>query len=234
MNLIENIKVALSSIRENSLRTTLTALIIAIGIFALVGILTAVEGIQTSINSSFADLGANSFDVEQKNSQKNRRRGRDVKQFPPIEYHQAIDFKERMSLSGSVCLSAIVSFNAEVKFGSKKTNPNTAVYGGDENYLAKAGLNLQSGRNFSMSELQSGATVVILGSSLVETIFDKQNPINQMITMQGAKYKVIGVLEKKGSNFGGGGDDRSAIVPLENARVIAPMQLTFDISTLPK
>jgi putative ABC transport system permease protein len=63
MNFIENIREALRSIKGNMLRTVLTALIIAIGITSLVGILTAIDGIQSSVDNSFSGLGANSFDI---------------------------------------------------------------------------------------------------------------------------------------------------------------------------
>ena len=63
MNLIENIREGLRSIAGNRLRTILTSLIIAIGITSLVGILTAIDGIQNSVNSSFEGLGANTFSI---------------------------------------------------------------------------------------------------------------------------------------------------------------------------
>lgn len=230
MNLLENIKVALGSIRENMLRTVLTALIIAIGIMALVGILTAVDGIQASVNDSFSELGANSFDIGQKFASRNRFGGRREAAQPPIRYYEAKELKEKLTFSGIVGISVFVTFNAEVKYGSITTNPNSQVLGGDENYLGQQGLQLKQGRNFTVNEVEKGVPVVIIGGEIADKLFPKINPINRFVSFLGKRYQVIGVLEKTGGNMSGGGGDRSVIVPLENARTILKNQdVSFDI-----
>lgn len=230
MNLLENIKVALGSVRENMLRTVLTALIIAIGIMALVGILTAVDGIQSSVNDSFSELGANSFDIGQKFASRNRIGGRREASQPPIKYYEAKELKEKMTFSGIIGISVFVTFNAEVKYGSLTTNPNSQVLGGDENYLGQQGLQLNQGRNFTINEVEKGVPVTVIGSEIAEKLFPKENPINKFISVLGKRYQIIGVLDKKGGNMGGSGGDRSVIVPLENARTILKSQeVSFDI-----
>lgn len=230
MNLLENIKVALGSVRENMLRTVLTALIIAIGIMALVGILTAVDGIQSSVNDSFSELGANSFDIGQKFTTRSRIGGRREAAQPPIKYYEAKELKEKMTFSGIIGISVFVSGNAEVKYGSITTNPNSQVLGGDENYLGQQGLELKRGRNFTANEVEKGVPVVILGSEIADKIFPKINPINNFVSFLGKKYQVIGILEKKGGNMGGAAGDRSVIVPLENARsILRSQEVSFDI-----
>ncbi|MGD1842946.1 MAG: ABC transporter permease [Thermonemataceae bacterium] len=231
MNFSENIRVAFGSIRENLLRTVITAAIIATGITALVGILTAIDSIQASIDNSFADLGANSFDIVQKGKSFGRRRGsRDEKLYPPITYQEASRFKEQLSFTGTVSISTSVTGAAEAKFMSEKTNPNTEVVGGDENYLAKEGYTLKNGRNFSSFELENGANVAMIGKEIAEVLFENRDPLNLAITLLGRKYKVIGVLEEKGSNMGGGGADRIVIIPLEQARLLISEEgATFDI-----
>ncbi|MDX1903403.1 MAG: ABC transporter permease [Thermonemataceae bacterium] len=231
MNFLENIKVALNSIRENTLRTVLTALIIAIGIMALVGILTAVDGIQASVNDSFADLGANSFDIGQKTAQnKHQRGGRKKPVSPPIRHYEAKELKQKMSFSGVIGISVFVTFNAEVKYGSISTNPNSQVLGIDENYLGQQGLEIKFGRNLFAQEVENGAATAIIGSEIADKLFPKSNPINRFITMLGKRYQVVGVLEKKGGNMGGAVGDRSVLIPLENARtVLRSEDISFDI-----
>jgi len=230
MNLFENTKVALNSIRENMLRTVLTALIIAIGIMALVGILTAVDGIQSSVDDSFADLGANSFDIGQKNARRNRQGGKKLDSKPPIRHYEAKELKQKLSFSGVVGISVFVTFNAEVKYGSVTTNPNSQVMGIDENYLGQQGLQLHEGRNFTSQEIENGVPVAIIGSEIADKLFAKSKASNKFITMLGKRYQVVGVLEKKGGNMGGSGGDRSVLLPLENARTILRTQDTsFDI-----
>ena len=88
-SLRENISIALQSIAGNRLRTSLTALIIAIGIMALVSILTAIEGIRQFTNDAFADLGANSFTIQNRGEGLNFGSGGHSKVYPPITYDQA-------------------------------------------------------------------------------------------------------------------------------------------------
>src|SRR6202012_5955143 len=94
----ENISIALQSIAGNRLRTSLTSLIIAIGIMALVGILTALEGVKTSVNNAFAGLGANSFTIQNRGSNLNFGNGGHRKVYPSIRYDQAMRFEERFKL----------------------------------------------------------------------------------------------------------------------------------------
>lgn len=233
MNLEENIRESLRAIKTNLLRTILTALIIAIGITSLVGILTAIDAIQYSITSSLSSLGAKTFDVDPKGADGRRgsQRGIEEKIYPPFTYVQATKFKELYQYPANVSVHLNVTGNAEVKSGSKKTNPNMEIIGGDENYLLVKAYNLESGRNFSAIETQYGANVAIIGSELVSTLFENEEPLNKEISFYGRKYKIIAVLEKKGG-MGSGGADRSVIIPMESGRKLsAGNDLRFRIST---
>jgi len=110
MNLLENLREAFRSIQANVLRTILTAAIIAVGIFCLVGILTAIDAIQNSVNNNLASLGANTFEVKGTQPNRRNRRGIEEKRLPPIRYEQALAFKERYASDGAVTtISAVVS-----------------------------------------------------------------------------------------------------------------------------
>ncbi len=230
MNLLENIREGLRSIAGNRLRTILTSLIIAIGITSLVGILTAIDGIQDSVNNSFAGLGANTFSIVARQDAF-RRGGRVQKQDAPIDYFDAVQFKRRFPYGATISVSTIVVGAAQAKFGSRKTNPNVQLTGGDDTYLAVKGYALQDGRNFSQNDLNYALNVAIIGSEVANTLFEKKlNPLNQLIRVSGRQYKIIGILDKKGG-FSGGGDDRILLIPLNNARALAGnRQLTFDIT----
>lgn len=129
MNIRENIDEGLRSIQSNLLRTVLTALIIAIGITSLVGILTAIEGMQNSVNSSFADLGANTFTVRNLDDDDFFDRGRRRKKYPPISYRQAHTFAEKFKASypATASLSSNIAGAVQVNYQSTKTNPNSNV-----------------------------------------------------------------------------------------------------------
>src|SRR5258705_4420321 len=84
MNLLENIKEGLRSVQANLLRSVLTALIVAIGIMSLVGILTAIDGIEVTVNESLSSLGANSFDIYSKYNRGSAQQGVKEKVYPAV------------------------------------------------------------------------------------------------------------------------------------------------------
>lgn len=215
----ENIKIALNAIKSNLLRSVLTMLIIAIGITALVGILTAIDSIKQSINANFTSLGANTFTVRNKELVvRIGRGGRKPKKYPEITFEQATRFKDLFTFRSVVSISTVASQGATVKYKSLKTNPNIAVFAGDENYLQSGGYELSQGRNFSATEVDRSANVVIIGQELKKKLFPKQkNIINEVVNIGVGKYKVVGVLEEKGASMGMGGD-KVIIIPITNGR----------------
>lgn len=219
MNLRENIREGLKSIKGNILRTFLTGLIIAIGIASLVGMLTAVDGIRSEIDSSLSNLGANSFDINSKSSGRKNSGGKREKSYEPVRYNEARRFKELYEYPSTTTVYTRVSGTAEVKFEQKKTNPNITITGGDENYFSIKGINIDQGRNFSSLETQYGNYVCILGTEVVKTLFEEnEDPINKTIKFYGNSYRVIGVLEEKGGFGGGTEEDRNIVIPLVNAK----------------
>ncbi|MCL6258295.1 ABC transporter permease [Aquiflexum sp. TKW24L] len=220
MNLVENIKEALRSVKVNLLRTVLTGTIIAIGIMSLVGMLTAIDGIKAQIEDSFSGLGANNFDVRSKGFSGGRgvQQGVSEKTFPIVRYKEALRFQEEFSSTGPSTVFSSVSGAAEVKRGSKKTNPNVRVTGGDDMYFKIKGLKIEKGRNFSNPEVRYGNNVCVIGLDIVETLFEKnEDPLNNYITVFGKRYTIVGILEKQGSVGGGSGADRAIFIPVENA-----------------
>lgn len=214
MDYSENFKVAVQSIRSQLLRTILTALIIGIGIMALVGILTAIDAIKGSISDNFQSMGANSFTIQNRGMRiRVGNKGKRPKRFKPIQYHQALDFSEKFKFPGTVSVSTIGDRTAVAKFQDKKTNPNLLVMGASENYLNTAGYNLSEGRNFSVQEVQNGTNVVIIGKDVAEKLFPASDPIDKLIAVGDNKYRIIGTLKEKGSSMGFGGD-KICILPL--------------------
>ena len=230
----ENIRISLRAIKSQLLRTTLTALIISFGIMALVGILTAIDAIKSSINSNFTSLGANTFTIRNREmSVRIGRNGKRPKSFRNITYDEAIKFSKEYSFPASPSVSTMASGAATLKYESEKSNPNIRVFGGDENYLATSGYELESGRNFSSQEIQYGNHVVIIGKDVVTALFDtKIDPLDKIITVGSGKYRVIGVLKSKGNSMGFGGD-KVSILPLANVRqYFSRPNMTFTINVM--
>lgn len=234
MNLRENIREGFKSIKSNLLRTVLTGLIIAIGITSLVGMLTAVDGIRSEIDSSLSSLGADSFDVNSRSSGRGNRNGVKEKSYEPISYKEALRYKDIYDYPSTVTVYTRATGSAEVKYQNIKTNPNISITGGDENYIDIKGIAIESGRNFSGLEIQYGNYVCLLGTEVVEALFvNNENPIGKTIKLYGNKYKVIGVLEKKGGFGGDTQEDRNIIIPLINAkRLDKNGRMRYNITTV--
>ena len=232
---VENIKIAFQSIRSNLLRSVLTILIIAVGISALVGILTAIDSIKNAITADFTRLGANTFSIQSRGMriQIGNQRYRS-KNYSYISYFQAKDFRDQYHFPATVSISVVATNTATVKYESKKTNPNVIVRGVDENYLQTAGYDLDKGRNLTMQEAYDGANVTLIGAEMVPKLFPKDvNPIAKLLSSGSGKYEVIGILKSKGSGFGETGD-RLVFLSFSNVRqYFNRPQMNFRISVHP-
>lgn len=232
--LIENLRIAIYSIRSNILRTILTVLIIAIGIMALIGIITATNAIESGISSEFTRMGANTFSI--RNNTLNVRIGgqRSKKtENTRITFDQAKDFKEQYFLPSNVSISVRAYGNATIRYKENETNPNIPILGADENYIFTSGTEIEKGRNFTEKEAYSAKNIAILGSELAYNLFKNENPISKTISANGKWYKVIGVLKSKGSSMGFS-DDKILIIPVSNSRQYFPTpESSFSINVLP-
>lgn len=215
----ENIKIALSSIRSQLLRTILTVIIITIGITALVGILSAINALENTISSDFASMGANTFNLQRYDfTIQTRGRGEREKINPIISYRDAKEFKEKYNFPYTqTSISFTGTAGAEVKYQTKKTDPEVNVLGVNENFLANSGLEIESGRNFSYFDIENNVNVCILGADFKDALFNGMDPVNKTISVRGAKFKVIGILESKGSTFGNN-EDLRVLIPIQIAR----------------
>ncbi|MCL9807833.1 ABC transporter permease [Flavobacterium luminosum] len=217
----ENVKIALGSVRAQLLRTILTVLIIAIGITALVGILTVVSALDNTISKDFASMGSNTFTVNQySNLIRTEGRGQIKKINPIISYPEAKAFRERFTYPFThTSISFTATANAEVKFENDKTDPEVSVIGVDDNYIPNSGLEVVKGRNLNSFDIENNSYVCVLGSDFEKELLKDVDPINQTISIRGAKFKVIGVLKAKGSTFGNSQDLR-VLIPIQVARTL--------------
>lgn len=185
--------------KANLLRSVLTALIVAIGITCLVGALTATDGIKVTLTESLSSLGANSFYVESKRYRNRQNNGINEKRFPPLQLNDVQTFIDRYQVTSIVALNSELSWNAEVKYRSKKSNPNIVLQGVNEEYMALNSLSLKEGRGFSTREIDYGTKVCVLGHKLYTQIFENnESPIGKEISFKGVQFRVIGLMEEKG------------------------------------
>ncbi|WP_163517047.1 ABC transporter permease [Gelidibacter japonicus] len=217
----ENIRIALNSIRTQLLRTILTILIIAIGITALVGILSAVSALENTISSDFSSMGANTFNFQRYEFTTQRQSGKEVQKINPIiSYRNVKDFEDKYNYPFTqVGISFVGTQSAEVKYENKKTDPEVMVLGVNQHYIQNSGLEVSEGREFNYFDIENSTNFCVIGSDLAKSILSDVNPIGQTISVRGAKFKVIGVLKAKGSSFGNNQDLRM-MIPIQKARTL--------------
>ena len=216
----ENIRIALDSIKSQLLRTILTILIIAIGITALVGILSVVTALKNTLSSDFASMGANTFSINRYDTNVRAAGGTIEKINPPLSYIDAKEFKDDYNLPyAQTSLSFTASMATEVKYENLKTDPEVSILGVDDMFLTNSGLDLSAGRDFTSFDISNNINVCIVGSDFEKNLFKDINPLDKTISLRGAKFKVIGVLKSKGSTFGNNQDLR-ILIPLQSARSI--------------
>ena len=232
---IENVHIALKSIRTNLLRTILTIFIIAFGIMALVGILTAIDSIKNSLTESFSLMGANTFTIESRSmrvqigNQSYRRKNHEF-----ISHKQAEEFKERFKVPARISVWTRASGAAVVKYQSYKSNPNTSVLGIDEDYIYTAGYEIEKGRNISEAEVEENANLVLIGDEVARFAFgDNMDPLNRFISVGNGRYRVVGVLKSRGQS-GGMGTDRVCLIPYTNVRqYFSRPQMRYSVNVMP-
>lgn len=210
--------VALSwrNISGNKLRTAITVAIIALGIFALILIITAIQAASNSLTTSFSTMGANSFSLRFKDrnirigggqSETNKTSKSALKEKKSnmgkvITYDEARAFKERYQFPAKVGLALGGPRNVVCNNDRKKTNPDVRVIGGDENYLELNGYSIAYGRNFTETEIESGSSVCMLGSGTANKLYpdNPEKAIDKVVNVDHIPYRVIAVLEEKSSS----------------------------------
>jgi putative ABC transport system permease protein len=230
----ENLRISFRAIRSNRVRAILTICIIAFGIMALIGILTAIEAIKSSLTNQFTMMGANSFTITSRGmnihigNERSRQRN-----FSRITYKEALQFREMFNEPATVSISYDATGFATVKYGTEKTHPNVELTGIDENYLSVSGYEIETGRSFSAEEVQVNRHLVLIGAEIKKILFPTGiDPLGKEITVAGMKLQVAGVLKSKGSSAING--DNVCFMPVTTARqYFSRPNMTFNITVMP-
>jgi len=230
----ENIRISFKAIRSNRVRAILTICIIAFGIMALVGILTAIDAIKSSLTSQFTMMGANSFTITSRgmNIQIGNSRYR-ARNYSRISYREANEFKERFVEPAWISISFNATGLSTVKYGSEETNPNVSLTGVDENYLSVSGYEIETGRNFSSDDIKLNRRFVLLGAEIVRLLFPSGlDPLGKEVTVAGLKLQVVGTLKSKGASALN--SDIVCFMPVTTARqYFSRPNMTFRINVMP-
>ena len=208
----EILRLAFDSLKANKLRSALTMLGIAVGVFSVIGVMTVISGLKGSIESGLNVLGANSFQLMKYpaiNFSDPRQRFANRRD---IDFDQASRFKELMGETAQVSLMLRRGGRVAI-YMDRRTNPNVMLGGGDENFITSRDYEIEAGRNLGADDVEFGRAVVLLGDDLTKKLFLNENPLGRMVRIDDQSYTVVGLLAPKGSSFGQS-QDNFAVVPI--------------------
>jgi putative ABC transport system permease protein len=206
---IEILRLAFASLRSNKLRSSLTVLGIAVGVFSVIGVMTLINGMRSSIEGGLNMLGANSFQVTKYPPFSDWTRYRNRRD---ITYPLAARFKDLMADSARVSLQ-LGRGGRTVVYKDKRTNPNVVLAGTDENFITARNFEIADGRNLGVDDVEYGRPVCLVGNDVIKRLFPNGDAVGKLIRIESQNYTVIGVLGPKGASFGGN-QDNFVIIPI--------------------
>ncbi|MCW9065902.1 MAG: ABC transporter permease [Ignavibacteriaceae bacterium] len=195
--------IALQSIINNKLRTSLTILGVVVGIFSIIVIMTIITMLQNSIENGLSLLNKNTFQIEKFDRMQGRGDGQDRswRNRKDITINEAYKLKDL--LTNALYVGAEQwQFGKVVKFGNYETNPNISVAGETIDGIRTNNWKVEYGRDLRESDVQYSNNVCLLGADVVDKIFPNLNPVGQTVKVDGKPMKVAGVLERQPSMFG--------------------------------
>jgi len=212
MNFKEIWRSARDSIRQNKLRSTLTLLGVVIGIFAIIGVMTAINVLQQSVEDNMNGIGAGTFQIQKF---PNMNMGNNWWKY---QSRKNLDYKDFQRLLPRLKIVDYATaedwnWNKTFKYKDKSTKANMVIAGITHNWEFTNNLRVDLGRMISQIDEENASHVVVLGSEAADILFENINPIGEDIKIDGVKYRVVGVAEERGQRFGNSMDNR-AYMPL--------------------
>ena len=198
----ESFRMAIESIRQNKLRSILTLLGISIGVFSVIGVMTAIRTLEYSVNSQLDIFGTNTFMIQKSPAIRIHGGGNDkIRKRKNILYAHYEELKQRAKLPLRV---SVVDGTSErnIQYKDKRLKKTAEVSGVDEWGLRSFKTYLADGRNFMEDDIRFYRSVTVLGPDLADILFPFEDPLGKEIQIKGLDYTVIGITERKGQAFG--------------------------------
>lgn len=204
MSFIQAYKMAIKSIRSNKVRSFLTMLGVIIGVSSVISAVAFAQGSTKSITDRIQSLGTNLIQINIMGRNSNRN----------VTYSQLKEFAEKNSSDIEV-IAPQSSSSGKVKYLTK--NRDTTVLGTSPEYSIIKNVKTQSGRFIIQNDVDNRQNVAVIGTAVVNDIFEGANPIDKKIKINGSIFTVVGVLEEK-DNGQDDGDDDQVIIPITVAQ----------------
>jgi putative ABC transport system permease protein len=209
-----NLRFALGAVLEHKLRSGLTILGIVVGVTTVMAMVAIVTGFNRNVVGNLQAFGANRIEIKKYED----RFGPGGPQSDEERRRKSLTVEDAEALRQAIPEATVSSLIAyadgliHVKNGNVEAN-TPYVLGADEYYPTGTAYNVGRGRFFTPAEVARSALVVVLGAEVQEAIFPKEDPIGKDVTVEGMRYRVVGVLEKKGAQFGYSPDNK-VVLPM--------------------
>ena len=210
----ESFWMAIDAIRQNKLRSMLTLLGISIGVFSVIGVMTAIRTLESSVQSGLNVFAANTFVIQKYPSIQFGRNEKKIRNRKNIDYDQYKKLKDRAKLPVLISVSEGSSIR-NVKYKDKSLKNYVDLLGGDEGSIRIYKTFISDGRNLANDDVRYARNVCVLGMDVVDRLFPFEDPISKKIQIEGLNYYVVGITERQGEAFGQSQDNYIAI-PITN------------------
>jgi putative ABC transport system permease protein len=201
MKINQLFNIAVQSIINNKLRTSLTILGVVVGIFSIIVIMTIITMLQSSIEDGLSMLSKNTFQIQKHEPMQGPGHNRSDRNRKDITIDEAIRLKELLTQAQYVGAEQW-QFGKVVKFGNLETNPNISVAGATVDAMRTNDWNVDYGRDLRENDVEYSSNVCLLGPEIVDKVFPNLNPIGQTVRVDNKPLKVIGVLQAQPAMFG--------------------------------
>ena len=210
----ESFRMTIDAIRQNKLRSILTLLGISIGVFSVIGVMTAIRTLESSVESGLNVFGTNTFVIQKYSAIMTDHGDEKYRNRKNIDYPQYEEFKRRAKLPILVSVSEGTSAR-NVKYRDKTVKRSIELIGGDEGTVRTYNTYIADGRNVTVDDVHSARNVCLLGMDVVDRLFPFEDPLGKSLQIRGLDYNVIGITERKGEAFGGS-QDNYIVIPISN------------------
>jgi putative ABC transport system permease protein len=213
MNLLASVRVALTALRINALRTSLAMLGVIIGVASVIVLVSISEGTKQAVEAQIASFGANLLIVRPGSSMFGGRRGA-AGTATPVTDADVIAIRDQVAGIGGV--TGEVSTMQSIVFGG--TNWSTQISGVNPAYFEVRDWTIEEGRAFSPEEEQSTRRLAIVGQTIIAELFDGASPVGQTLRIGGQAFEIIGTVAEKGDTSYGRDQDDIIFAPLSTVR----------------
>lgn len=213
VQIYESIIMALNSLRSNKTRSVLTLVGIAIGLFSIIIVMTAISAIQGTFEDAFNEIGTNNIIVQKYPAiQTGHGQWMKYRNRKDLSVAQGEKLKEMTTLPVSVGIS-LGQGSRMVKYYKEATNPNVYLVGVNNDEFISSSYVIEDGRGFSNQDMQYSRNVCAIGNDIAKKLFKTVDPIGQKVTVDNMRLEVIGRFKEKGSVLGQS-QDNFIVIPL--------------------